>query len=46
MERKNFFKILLSKQETKLAAAATPALTSSLKKYKGKWDDEAVIHFL
>ncbi len=46
MERKDFFKILLSRQETKPVAAAIPALTSTLKKYKGKWDEQAVVHFL
>ncbi|MDN3658844.1 DUF1800 domain-containing protein [Ferruginibacter paludis] len=46
MERKDFFKILLSKQDTKPGASPTTALTSTLKRYKGKWDEQAVVYFL
>jgi uncharacterized protein (DUF1800 family) len=46
MERKDFFKTIFSKQETNTKVPAVPALTSTLKKYKGKWDEQAVVYFL
>ena len=46
MDRKHFFSTLFTKPQTPGKVMDATSLKSTLKKYKGRWDTPAVVHFL
>jgi len=46
MNRKDFFNKIISKQVAPTKTIAKPVFETTLKRYKGKWDSSAIVHFL